>query len=105
MNIDKNQIEIIVEKVLQELSVSKQSQAATDLGTRGDGVFQEMEDAIQAAVVAHQQLVQLPLDVREKIIQSIRNVGWANREEYGRMELEETDLGAVAGTVQSPARC
>ena len=99
MNIDKNQIEIIVEKVLQELSVSKQSQAATDLGTRGDGVFQEMEDAIQAAVVAHQQLVQLPLDVREKIIQSIRNVGWANREEYGRMELEETDLGAVAGTV------
>jgi acyl-CoA reductase-like NAD-dependent aldehyde dehydrogenase len=99
MTIDKNQIEIIVEKVLQELAVAPQSTAATNPATKSDGVFQEMEDAIQAAVVAHQQLVQLPLAIREKIIQAIRDTGWANREEYGPMELEETDLGSAAGTV------
>ncbi len=99
MAIDKNQIEIIVEKVLQELAASPKNTAATNPAGMSDGVFQEMEDAIQAAFIAHQQLVQLTLAVREKIIQAIRDVGWTNREEYGRMELEETDLGAVAGTV------
>ncbi|MGD8283889.1 MAG: aldehyde dehydrogenase [Desulfobacterales bacterium] len=99
MAIDKNQIEIIVEKVMQELAASPKNTAATNSTGKSDGVYQEMEDAIQAAVVAHHQLVQLPLAVREKIIQAIRDTGWANREEYGRMELEETDLGNAAGTV------
>jgi acyl-CoA reductase-like NAD-dependent aldehyde dehydrogenase len=99
MNIDRKQVELIVEKVLQELSVSTQNPAVT-VSTGGvHGVFQQIEDAIQAAVAAHRQLVQLPLAVREKIVQAIRDVGWVNREEYARMELQETDLGAVAGTV------
>jgi acyl-CoA reductase-like NAD-dependent aldehyde dehydrogenase len=99
MNIDKHQIETIVKKVLRELDASSPNAAITSPAGASDGVFQEMEDAIQAAVVAHQQLVQLPLDIRGKIIQAIRDTGWANREEYGRMELEETDLGSAAGTV------
>jgi len=99
MTIDKNQIELIVEKVLQELAAAKQNPAAMVHAGGVHGVFQQMEDAIQAAVVAHRQLVQLPLATREKIVQAIRDVGWINREEYGRMELQETDLGAVAGTV------
>jgi len=99
MEIDKKQIEIIVEQVVRRLAPAEQSSAPADpVGTQ-DGVFQEMEDAIQAAVIAHQQLVQLPLATRQKIVQAIRDTGWANREEYGRMELQETDLGAVAGTV------
>ncbi len=99
MNFDKKQIENIVKKVMQELSSGGQNPSATDSADRSYGVFQEMEAAIQAAAVAHDQLVQLPLATREKIIQAIRDVGWANREEYGRMELEETDLGDVSGTV------
>lgn len=99
MTIDKKQVEIIVEKVLQQLSSSGQNTVSPGSDGGADGVFQEMEDAIQAAVAAHRQLVQLPLAVRGKIIQAIRDVGWSNREEYGRMELEETDLGAVSGTV------
>jgi acyl-CoA reductase-like NAD-dependent aldehyde dehydrogenase len=99
MAIDKNQIEIIVEKVIKELAASSGGTGAGTPASNSDGVFQEMEDAIKAAVAAQRQLVQLPLAVREKIIQAIRDTGWANREEYGRMELEETDLGAAAGTV------
>ena len=100
MVIDKNQIEIIVKKVMEELSSAGRTAAPGAPSAKvADGVFQEMEDAIQAAVVAHQELIHLPLAVRERIIQSIRDVGWANREEYGCMELQETDLGAAEGTM------
>jgi propionaldehyde dehydrogenase len=100
MSIDPKQVELIVEKVLEGLSASGQSPPAdTPSPTGSGGVFREMEDAIQAAVAAQQALVRLPLATREKIIQAMRDVGRANREEYGRMELEETDLGAVSGTV------
>jgi acyl-CoA reductase-like NAD-dependent aldehyde dehydrogenase len=100
MDIDRKQVELIVEKVLESLSSSSRGSSTNNASPDGSGgVFQEMEDAIQAASRAHQALVRLPLATREKIIQTIRDVGWANREEYGRMELAETDLGAVNGTV------
>ena len=100
MSIDRKQVELIVEKVLEGLSASGQSSPADNPSPTGSGgVFKEMEDAIQAAAAAQRELVRLPLATREKIIQAMRDVGWANREEYGRMELEETDLGAVSGTV------
>jgi propionaldehyde dehydrogenase len=100
MTIDPKQVELIVEKVLEGLSATDQNLSRHNSHPGGsDGVFEDMQDAIQAAVVAHQELVRLPLATREKIVQAIRNVGWANRQEYGRMELEETDLGAVDGTV------
>jgi propionaldehyde dehydrogenase len=103
MTIDPKQVELIVEKVLESLSSSSQSSSGNSPSAHGSGgsggVFQEMEDAIQAAAEAQQALVRLPLATREKIIQAMRDVGWANREEYGRMELEEADLGAVDGTV------
>ena len=99
MNVDKKQIELIVAKVLEKMSVSESLTENGIPNGGSDGVFQEMEDAIQAAVAAHKQLVQLPLDVREKIIQVIRDIGWVNREEYGRLELEETDLGSVSGSI------
>ena len=100
MTVDRRQVEIIVEKVLESLSSAGQYSSANNPSPAGSGgVFQEMDDAIQAAAVAQQALMRLPLSAREKIIQAIRDVGWTNREEYARMELEETDLGAVDGTV------
>ncbi len=100
MAVDKEQVELIVKQVLAKLSASETKPSAdSQQNNSGDGVFQEMEDAIQAALAAHRQLVQLPMTAREKIIQAIRDIGWANREDYARMELEETDLGAVDGTM------
>jgi len=99
MDIDEKQIEQIVGMVLERLSPSDQASSPDRSFETGDGVFREMEDAIHAAVKAQKQLVGLPLATREKIIQGIRDVCWNNREEYGRMELEETDIGAKEGTV------
>ncbi len=99
MTIDRKQVELIVEKVMEKLSNSKPEISSGKLPNSVVGVFPEMEDAIQAAVTAHRQLVQLPQAVRAKIIQAIRDIGMADREEYGRMELAETDIGAVDGTM------
>ena len=99
MYIDRKQVESIVEKVLEGLYSSGQSTSPKESIENTVGVFQEMEDAIQAALVAHKELLSLPLAVREKIIKAIRGVGRVNREEYAQMELAETELGAVEGTM------
>ena len=99
MTVDKSQVEKIVERVMQELTASPEEGPVASPADGSDGVFEQMEDAIQAAVSAQHQLVQLPLENREKVIQAIRDTGWRNREEYGRMELDETDLGSVTGTM------
>lgn len=100
MTVDRQQVERIVQMVLRELSSSShQGDPINESDGVTDGVFLRMEDAIQAATVAQKKLVALSLAVRESIIRAIRNVGWANREEYGQMELEETGIGAVEGTI------
>ena len=73
MTIDKKQIELIIEQVMEKLTVSETRTSQDTPGAKDTphnkgehGVFQEMEDAIQAAVAAHQQLLLLPLETREK---------------------------------------
>jgi propionaldehyde dehydrogenase len=65
-----------------------------------DGVFQEIEACIQAAAEAQKKLVAMPLAVRADIIESIRQTGLAQAEEYGHMEYEETGLGKAEDNAQ-----
>ena len=99
MSVDKKQVEQIVEQVMEKLAASGPTAALSSPDEDALGVFDEMEGAIQAAVTAHQQVVQVPLAIRGKMIQAIRDVGWANREEYAKMEFEETDLGSESGSI------
>jgi propionaldehyde dehydrogenase len=98
MKLDERGIEQIVDMVinrLQKEDVESPNSDSSAGSTRNvsDGVFHEIEDAIQAASIAQKKLRSLPLKTREQIIQAIRNVGIANAEDYGRMEFEETGLG------------
>lgn len=105
MNLDEKVISQIVETVVRRLSENKFEIAgredipAAEPAIK-DGIFKEMEEAIRAAETAQKKLLALPLAVRDTIIQSIRDVGLANAEEYARMELEETGLGTVADNVK-----
>lgn len=105
MNLDEKVISQIVETVVKRLSESGSEIAAREgihEGQSGikDGVFQEIEECIQAACIAQKKLVALPLTVRQGIIQALRDVGQANTEEYGRMEFEETGLGSTEDNVK-----
>jgi propionaldehyde dehydrogenase len=98
MKFDEKLVNQIVEKVVQKLAEksiesSQEPIAPNDHAGSGDGVFQNMDGCINAAVRAQKKLLALPLENRRKIIQAIRDTASANAEEYGRMELEETGLG------------
>ncbi len=111
MKIDEKTIEKIVETVVQKLSDqpainevhnNRSKKPIEEVTGIIDGVFQEMEPCIQAAKKAQKTLLATPVDIRRKMIESIRKTGTANADDYGRMEFDETGLGKAADNV---AKC
>ncbi len=107
MALDEARIEQIVEMVVQQFQQKDEKkgiQAADGVSSThtavADGVFQEMDDCINAAVAAQKQLVALPLAVREDIIAAIRKTGIEQAETYGQMEFDETGLGRASDNVK-----
>lgn len=104
MKLDDKVIDQIVESVVRKLAdhdLENLEPVALKASTAvaGDGVFQDMDDCIQATCQAQKTLVALPLDVRVQVIQAIRDTGMENAETYGRMEFEETGFGKLADNV------
>lgn len=105
MGLDERRIEEIVEIVVGRLQrggveVSESEVVSSKPALVTDGVFQEMDECIQAALTAQKKLMAIPLAVRENLIQAIRDVGMAHADEYGRMEFEETGLGKADDNVK-----
>lgn len=104
MKFDEKLVDQIVEKVVEKLAgksvKGNQPQVALDdpSGIR-DGVFQDVEACIKAAVLAQKKLLALPLENRRQIIEAIRDTASAHAAEYGRMEFEETGLGKAQDNV------
>ena len=90
MQVDEQRIAIIVEEVLRQL---KDEPVATDVEQGQDGIFTCVDAAVKAAAAAQKELVSLPLSVRKKIIEAIREAGVANAEYFARMTVDETGLG------------
>jgi len=59
----------------------------------GEGVFATVDEAVEAAGIAFHQLDGMTLEVRQKIIASIRESMLAHAEELGRHAQRETGLG------------
>ena len=106
MSLDEKVIAQVVEQVVQKLMEQQKEAGDSDKQApkKGpdirDGVFQDMESAIKAALEAQKQLVALPLSVREKLIQAIRDTGLANAGKYALQEFEETGLGSAEDNVK-----
>ncbi|MGD8991551.1 MAG: aldehyde dehydrogenase [Desulfobacterales bacterium] len=105
MKLDERGIEQIVETVINRLQkegigFSEPDHSPESSSIVSDGVFHEIEDAIEAAANAQKQLLSLPLKAREQIIHAIRDVGTTNAGAYGRMEFEETGLGKSEDNVK-----
>jgi acyl-CoA reductase-like NAD-dependent aldehyde dehydrogenase len=61
----------------------------------GDGIFSDPDAAIKAAQVSYEQVKKTPLEIREKAIEAMREVGRRLAPEWSRMAVEETGLGRV----------
>lgn len=59
------------------------------------GVFSEVDQAVAAAQDAFEQLRQLPMEDRAKIIQIVRDICFEQASELGRKEFEETKIGRL----------
>ncbi|NQU65430.1 MAG: hypothetical protein HQ517_14265 [SAR324 cluster bacterium] len=97
MGVDKQQIDKIVNLVVSRLQqegvdFAKAAPASSQPETVTNGLFQQTDQAVQAAAIAQKQLRALPLAVREEIIQAIREVGWPLRTGMHEWNLQKPAL-------------
>lgn len=64
------------------------------------GIFESLDDAAKAAQDAHEQLVELPLETRKKIVQAMRESTAKNVQELAQKAVDETGLGRVEDKVK-----
>ena len=91
MSINEKQIEKVIGEVISQMK----SQAKPSTYKKQLGIFEEMNEAIEAAKKAQQIIQRMPLDGREAIISNIRKKTVANAELMARMGVEETGMGNV----------
>src|ERR1700684_4070712 len=98
----------VVEEVLGRLGPAKASavapaakhecsgsKPATSAGSGQFGVFQEANQACEAAAAAFVKLQQGGIATRQKVIDIVKNMAASNAAEWGRIELEETKIGRL----------
>lgn len=104
------QINAIVEQVVRRMSgeLSKLPASpgrAPAIITKRPGVFDDLDAAINAAQRAQEQWVRLDVEVREKVIEAMRQCTRDNVNDLARMAVEETKLGNVPDKVKKNLLC
>lgn len=110
-HIDEALISSVVSEVLNRLGnttaphsplpATPQSVRATAPSVRGsDGVFQDVDAAIAAATVAQQRLGEATMEARAAAIECIRGIMRRDKEELGRIEFDETQIGKLAHKIE-----
>jgi acyl-CoA reductase-like NAD-dependent aldehyde dehydrogenase len=96
--IDQKLISEIISNVMAELekrSASPTSSSSTNML----GVYDDIEEAIQATIPAQKIWVRTPKSVKEKVIDALRKAMHENANEFARMAQEETGMGRVADKI------
>lgn len=93
MNISASMVDEIVQQVLRELDEATGAPVAKSGGD--SGVFENMNDAIEAAAAAQQAYLSRSMSDRARYVQAIRDVALAqeNLEYMSRKAAEETEMG------------
>jgi propionaldehyde dehydrogenase len=91
LSIEVQQLEAIVREILE--GMSKETGAETGSGKRGNGLFEDMNEAVEAADMAQKELVKLSLEKRGEIIAAIRKASMENAETFAQMAVDESGMG------------
>jgi len=104
MEINEKDLKLIIESVLNKLESTKGDIELLDSisikALPGDGIFEDMNTAVDAAEAAHLELVKLTLEKRREIIRSIRKIIMSNLEEISKLAVEETTFGRVEDKIE-----
>jgi acyl-CoA reductase-like NAD-dependent aldehyde dehydrogenase len=104
MKINEEDLKLIIESVLNKLEGAKldiEMPESLPISTLNqDGIFDEVNAAVDAAEVAHLELIKLTLEKRREIIRSIRKIIISNLEEISHLAVEETTFGRVEDKIE-----
>ena len=88
MSVSEQLVQDVVKEVMAKLQLQPQT-------TVQHGVFEDMNEAIEAAKKAQKYIHRMSMDQREQIISNIRKKTKENAEIFARMGVEETGMGNV----------
>ena len=97
MQLTEEQINRIVNEVVETL---KQGSAKPQAAKGNDGVFTDMNDAVEAAYVAFLEFREHSIQCRKKYIDAVRQMALDHKEELAKMTVEETGMGRVDHKIQ-----
>lgn len=104
MKINEEDLKLIIESVLNKLEGTKldiEMPESLPISTlKQDGIFDEVNAAVDAAENAHLELIKLTLEKRREIIRSIRKIIISNLEEISKLAVEETTFGRVEDKIE-----
>ncbi|MBR5059572.1 MAG: aldehyde dehydrogenase EutE [Clostridia bacterium] len=86
-----------IQKIVAQVVASMQLSSAPS--EKRLGIFDDMNDAIAAAIEAQKVMQKMPMDFRERIISNIRRLTLENAELLARMGVEETGMGNVGDKI------
>ena len=100
MNLDEAQIQSVVEQVVRNLALEQSPPAviaspSPSVSGGEDGIFDRLDDAVNAAVQAQRALEALSLEARRNIIAAIRESAMAHAKGLSQQTFEETGMGRV----------
>jgi len=107
MEINEKDLKLIIESVLNKLETARSDKSGKEVFDTSsvkalgqDGIFEEVNAAVDAAEAAHLELIKLTLEKRRKIIQNIRKIIISNLEEISKLAVEETTFGRVEDKIE-----
>lgn len=95
MNISEKEIEGIVRQVIAGMAVSEASSGMVIDGKTYLGVFEDMNDAIDAAWKAQKKLYDMSVEQKEGILSAIRRLILEEAETLAKLGVSETGMGRV----------
>ncbi len=97
MNLDDAQLTSLIHDVVSHVVERMETgETISDSNRKGDwGVFDDVNDAIEAAHEAYQSFRERSLQCRKKITDAVRQMALDHKEELAAMTVEETKMGRV----------
>ncbi|MHA2363001.1 MAG: aldehyde dehydrogenase family protein [Candidatus Hodarchaeales archaeon] len=106
MTLDEKQIAGIVDSVVKKIRSYQTYPGIESIPELpGGGIFQGVDEAIDAAELAQQALMDLSLVKRKEIIQSMREIGIKNASYLAELAVHETGLGRVKDKIEKNLLC
>jgi acyl-CoA reductase-like NAD-dependent aldehyde dehydrogenase len=96
VQLSREQVSKIVEEVVKKYT----EKSTVDAVTSSRGIFDDMDEAIDAATVAQKKLQALPLSERKRIIEAMRGEAMKNVKALSQLAVAETGMGRVEDKIQ-----